>query len=117
MILDGFVETLADLTQATVTVPVRAEEKVDEVAHKVEASAKEFAPKGDRPHPKYPEKIAESIETTGEGTFREVGPTARHGWFMENGTYKDAPQPYMGPALDKHEGELVSGLEDVAGDI
>lgn len=115
MILEGFDETLADLTKATVTIGVRAEEKVDEVANKVEASAKDFAPKGSRDHEGT--DLAPSIETTGEGPFREVGPTARHGWFMENGTYKDAPQPYMGPALDKHDEELVSELGDVAGDI
>lgn len=115
MRLEGFVETLADLTQAAVTVPVRAEEKIAEVAERVESSAKDFAPKGSRSHEG--EDLAESIETTGEGTFREIGPTARHGWFMENGTYKDAPQPYMGPALDKHEDELLSGLTEVAADI
>lgn len=117
MILDGFDEVLADMEKAHVTVAVRAEEKVAEVAAKVEATAVVKAPKGERPHPKYPEKIAESMETTGDGTFREVGTTARHGWFMENGTYKDAPQPFLGPALDENESELVTGLEDVAGDI
>lgn len=32
----------------------------------------------------------------------EVGPTASYGLFVENGTSRMAPQPFMGPAADTH---------------
>jgi HK97 gp10 family phage protein len=57
--------------------------------------------------------LRDSIRETGDG----VEATADHARFVEDGTYKDAPQPFMGPALDEHEEPFVTGLEVIAGDI
>lgn len=40
----------------------------------------------------------------------EVGSGLDYAAFVENGTYKDAPQPYLGPAADKGESILATGV-------
>ena len=66
-------------------------------------------------------ETADSIsgETKAEAGYvtGEAGPTTRHAIFVEFGTYKDAPQAFMGPALDRHSGEWEERLADEAADI
>ena len=113
--MEGLTDLMAGLEKEWAQVEARGEEAVKSTAKKIEATSKEMAPKGDRPHSG--PKIIDSIRTDGKGTFREVGPTARHGRFMEFGTFKDAPQPYMGPAADRHEADLVKELERLVGNL
>ncbi|MCT1689868.1 HK97 gp10 family phage protein [Brevibacterium sp. p3-SID960] len=40
----------------------------------------------------------------------EVGPTAEYGAYVEFGTSKQAPQPYLGPAADRHVPVLETAL-------
>ena len=47
----------------------------------------------------------------------EVGPTAAYGWFVENGTSRSGPQPYMGPAFDRRLPALEAALGQIAGDV
>lgn len=42
-----------------------------------------------------------------------VGPTVDYGGYVEYGTSDTAPQPYMGPALDKNADPFVADLEEV----
>lgn len=42
-----------------------------------------------------------------------TGPEANYGWFVENGTERQAPQPYMGPAADEVEPSFYAGLEAI----
>ena len=44
----------------------------------------------------------------------EVGPTAAYGRYVEQGTSRMAPQPYMGPAADKHAPAFEQALADIA---
>lgn len=46
----------------------------------------------------------------------EIGPTASYGQFLEYGTSRMAPQPYMKPALEKHEGAFLQALSKL-GDL
>jgi HK97 gp10 family phage protein len=46
--------------------------------------------------------LKNSISTEVDGLSAEVGPTAEYGDYVENGTSTQAPQPYMGPAFDRH---------------
>ncbi|PZR55226.1 hypothetical protein DNL40_02325 [Xylanimonas oleitrophica] len=46
--------------------------------------------------------ISSDVQATAGSVSGEVGPTANYGLFVELGTSKMAPQPYMGPALDRN---------------
>lgn len=43
-----------------------------------------------------------------------VGPTANYGAFVENGTHRMAPQPYMGPATDAVEPGFLAAMAQIA---
>jgi HK97 gp10 family phage protein len=44
--------------------------------------------------------LKDSITSEADGLHAEVGPTASYGAYVEYGTARMAPQPYMGPAAD-----------------
>jgi HK97 gp10 family phage protein len=44
----------------------------------------------------------------------EVGPTADYGVYLELGTSRAAPQPFLGPALDKHAPAFERAMEILA---
>jgi HK97 gp10 family phage protein len=46
--------------------------------------------------------LKNSISTDIEGLTAEIGPTAEYGQYVEDGTSTQAPQPYLGPAFDRH---------------
>lgn len=64
--------------------------------------------------------LRESISTeyTGSGratTFSaEIGPTAAYGAYVEFGTSRHGPQPYMFPAGDRVEPEFTAAFEKLA---
>jgi len=47
----------------------------------------------------------------------ETGPTADYGGFVENGTSRMAPRPYMAPAADAVEPGVVAAFEEMGGTI
>lgn len=82
-------------------------------AFAIEADAKVLAPNvtGYTPSGAVSESTGDlrnSISTTirGDGRFgsmsAEVGPTVEYGLFQEVGTSVMPPQPYLGPAFDRH---------------
>lgn len=108
--IDGLTELAGALEAEWAQAATRGAEAVEKTARKIEGTAKSLAPRRTG-------ALANSIRTDGSGTFREVGPTERYGRFMEFGTYKDAPQPFMGPAADQHEDDLVRELEGLVGNL
>jgi HK97 gp10 family phage protein len=94
-----------DLSSAPNEVKLGAAQAVRTVIRKVEATGRSIAPKRTG-------KLAKSISSEiilslgGGAIIGEAGPTAKYGRFVEWGTYKDAPQAFMGPALDRHSHEL-----------
>lgn len=64
--------------------------------------------------------LRNSISTSVEGSGHaasitvEVGPTANYGAFVEDGTSRMAPQPYMGPATDRVVPLWQRALEAIA---
>lgn len=115
MIAEGLDQVINDFTRASVRVKLGAVEAVKRVASKIEQSAKSLAPEGSRDHGG--QDLSDSIHVSLSGSMAEIGPSARHGAFVEYGTYKDAPQPYLWPAYGKHASELVSEFERLGGDI
>lgn len=47
----------------------------------------------------------------------EVGPTASYAPYVEYGTSRMSPQPFMGPATDAVEGRFHAAMENIVGDI
>lgn len=92
----------ADIRKAAKTTGQRAQVVVRKTATDIEGTAKQLAPvdtgnlKGSIGH--------SDLRTVGRsGTLAvEIGPTASYGVFLELGTSRMAPQPYMGPAADRH---------------
>jgi HK97 gp10 family phage protein len=110
MIVTGLTEVLAGFLGEIATVDGHAKEATKETAERIEATAKSLAPK-------LTGALAASITTDPTVTGAEVGPTARYAPFVEYGTWKDAPQPFMGPAAEAHEDDLAKFLEDRVGEL
>jgi HK97 gp10 family phage protein len=54
-----------------------------------------------------------SITADVSGLIAEIGTDVPYAGFVEYGTSRMAPQPYMGPAGDRHEPDYASGAADV----
>ena len=59
------------------------------------------------------------LRTTGStGVIEaESGPTANYGGFVENGTSRMAPQPYMAPAASAVEPGFIQAIEQLGGEM
>lgn len=58
---------------------------------------------------------ANSISHTYVGPMEvEIGPTTYYAPFVENGTSRMAPKPFMGPAADRNEDAFVRAMEIIA---
>jgi HK97 gp10 family phage protein len=109
MIVTGIDDVLAGLLGAIATVDGHTKEAASEAAARIEATAKNLAPK-------LTGALAASITTDPTKTGAEIGPTVRYAPFVEYGTWKDPPQPFMGPAAERHEDDLATFLADRVGD-
>lgn len=109
--IDGINQLVVDLTKASKTIKSRTKDRVAESIEKVAETAKAFAPV--RTGATRESISSEVIE--GPGVIAgEAGPTTKQGFFMEHGTYKDAPQVFMGPALDRHSADFEEALGNEA---
>lgn len=92
----------ADIAKAAKTTGARAQVVIRKTAIDIESDAKKIAPvdtgnlKGSIGH--------SDLRTVGRSRSLvvEIGPTASYGVFLEQGTSRAAPQPFMGPAADRH---------------
>ena len=99
---EPFRRLAADIAKAAGTTGARAQIVVRKTAIDIESSAKQFAPvdtgnlKGSIGH--------SDLRTVGRaGSLSvDIGPTASYGVYLEQGTSRMAPQPFMGPAADRH---------------
>lgn len=61
------------------------------------------------------------VDTYGDGRSAGmtavVGPVERYGLFVERGTSKMAPEPFMGPAFEAEAPNLERAIADVAGTV
>jgi HK97 gp10 family phage protein len=92
----------ADIARAARTTGARAQIVIRKTAIDIESSAKQTVAvdtgnlKGSIGH--------SDLRTVGRSgsLVVEIGPTASYGVFLEQGTSRMAPQPFMGPAADRH---------------
>ena len=109
-VVQGLNTVIVSLAKASVDVKRGAADRMEKVLTNIDQTAASLAPRDTG-------ATAESIDhevTQGFGSVTgESGPHTRQAPFMEWGTYKDAPQAFMGPALDRHSHELEEGLADL----
>lgn len=82
-------------------------------AHAIEGTAQQFAPVDTG-------ATRNSIGTDfyGDGRFgqfaAEIGPTTEYSPMLEFGTAHMGPHAFVGPALDRHSGDYVAAMEQLA---
>ena len=112
-VVQGLNTVVVALSKAALEAKTRTPEVMDTVMSHIDDTAKMLAPRETG-------EMADSIDhevAKGFGTVTgESGPHTRYASFVEYGTYKDAPQAFMGPALDRHAPELEEMLAEL-GDI
>ena len=57
--------------------------------------------------------LRNSITSTVRGLTGAVGPTADYGRYVEDGTSRMGPQPYMGPATDRNAALFVQAMDKI----
>lgn len=85
----------ADLGKASARTVAAASLVVRKTAADIEATAKIHAPVDTG-------ALRNSISSDISVLSAEIGPTVDYGLYVEAGTSRAAPQPYMGPAADVH---------------
>jgi HK97 gp10 family phage protein len=104
----------ASFTQSAANVGALAQVVVRKTTMDVERDAKNLAPV-DTGNLK--SSIGHSdLRTVGRSGVleSEVGPTANYGLFVEAGTSRHGPQPFMGPALERQTPSFVAAMEQLA---
>lgn len=110
--LKGFA---ASLREAQPRVGAKAAQALRAGGARIERSAKINAPVDTG-------NLRASINTTSTGDGRRgrmtvrVGPTANYAPYVELGTSRMAPQPFLGPAVDEHEDAIIKALADAFGE-
>ena len=61
--------------------------------------------------------IATEYEFSGEGVTGSVEAGANYAVFVENGTSRMAPQPFLRPAFDKHREKWIRAMEQVGAEV
>ena len=56
-----------------------------------------------------------TTSTSASGLSAEIGPTAHYGIYVELGTRRMAPKPYLGPAVEAVEPGFIAAIEQVGG--
>ena len=102
----------ADLGKASYEVTRKAQLVVAKTAHDIEADAKSLAPVDTG-------ALRNSIGTTisNGGLSAEIGPTVHYAPYLEFGTRRMPPQPYMGPAADRRVEAFVQAVESLGGEF
>jgi HK97 gp10 family phage protein len=107
-----------DLDMTSTAVRGKAKDAVRKAAFSVERGAKIRAPVDTG-------NLRNSINVSlfgsglsaGDTIGAEVGPEASYGVHQELGTWKMAPQPYLGPAFDEVEPSFIAALEALSTEV
>jgi HK97 gp10 family phage protein len=104
--VSGLEDVVAGFGRAASTIGARTRAVRDETKTAIKETAQEIVAVDEG-------ELRDSIHETEEG----VEATADHAEFVEWGTYKDAPQPFMDPAVDEHESSFIEGIAEAGADI
>ena len=109
---DDLLKLSADLGKASYEVTRKAQTVVAKTAHDIEADAKSLAPVDTG-------ALRNSISTTisNGGLSAEIGPTVHYAPYLEFGTRRMPPQPYMGPAAERCAEAFVQAVESLGGEF
>lgn len=99
-----------DLGKAPEGVTRKAGQAIGKTAHDIERDAKLIVPVDTG-------FLRNSITSDIDPLSAEIGPTAKYGEYVEDGTSRQEPQPYMRPAYDRNKDGLVRALEQIVGDF
>lgn len=108
--ITGLNELVTELAAEATQAVARARGVVQASAARVKATAKQLVPVDSG---ELRDSITYETRLHQGGAEGEIGPTARHGVFVEWGTSKMAPQAFMGPALDRHGADFEKGMAGV----
>lgn len=99
-----------DLGKAGLKATATASAAIRKTAFDIEAAAKNAAPVDTG-------NLRNSISSDVGALSAEIGPTAEYGIYVEYGTSRMAPQPFMGPAFDANVEGLVRAMESIADEV
>lgn len=99
-----------DLARGAVHVLDQAETITRKSSADVEATSKALAPVDTG---FLRSSIGSDIRRGADFVEGEIGPTAAYGAYVEFGTARQAPQAYMGPALDRHSSDFEAALRQI----
>ena len=101
----------ADLGKAGKAALPLARAAVAKTVHDIEGTAKELAPV-DTGYLK--NSIGSELLGNASVAIGRVGASANYSWWVEAGTHRMRPQPFMGPATDAHEPAFNQAMEQIA---
>lgn len=109
---DDLAGLAVDLTKASAQAQRKAGVAIRKTAQDVKATAQSMAPVDTG-------ALRNSITVSMGLTSLEavISPTVAYAPYVEHGTSRMAPQPFMGPAADRHLPALEQALSQLGGDI
>lgn len=112
--MSEFRKLSADFKELGVTASKAAGLAVRKTAKDIEGTAKNLSPV-DTGNLRSSIKTSDLRHTTGNSPAADVTASAEYATYVEFGTSRMAPQPFMGPAADKHEPGFIQAMEQIAG--
>lgn len=108
--VNDFTRFAQELKRVAASLDVKAKRATDRVGEGALGTARSVVPVDDG-------QLRSSLRLRREGTAAVVETDLYYAAFQEYGTSQMAPNPFMGPAMDKWAPELTRALEGVADDV